>query len=232
PATAPPSTTPPGDHAAPPKSEPERVETTPQAGFALVRVAAQTPAKPTAPAQQASAPTQARAYAAGDFPEPVEVKRWQGIALVLHEGQVNAQGRRLVPERVATNGPLLKYMALTVSWVELIGGSALVLGAMARMFALLGTCILGGAMWLTQLGPSLGAPGSLLGLFPNPHLEDPMLATTAWAPFLLQLLSMACCFALLLMGPGRLSADHWFWGEKPAGHDDLDAEDDDEEDED
>lgn len=227
-----------------PAAEPEKagqpgdgpsVQAEPGFEFVLVRTAAGQAAKPvpepapskTEPAPRRTAPT----YTSADFPNAVEVKRWHGVALALHEGQMNAQGRRLVPAPIATNGSVLRVLALSVSWIELIGGCALVIGAMTRMFALLGLSVVGGAMWLTQIGPALGAKDALLGVLPSPRLADPALATTAWAPFLLQLLTAACCFALVLLGPGRLSADHWFWGDKPAaGSDDEDDADDDDED--
>ncbi len=241
PATGP-ATTPPPDEApeetplepAAEDESPTTVKGPASADAHFIRVAAATPAVPTTapkPAPKAATPPAvAKRYTAADYPDPVDIVRWRGLVLVMYEGQINASGRRIVPESIATNGRFLTYLAGGASWIALIGGLALLLGAMTRLAALLAAGVSGGAMWLSEIGPALGSRDAILGMIPDPHLGDPALAPTAWAGLLLHLLLFASVLALAMMGGGRLSLDHWFWGDKPPpGNEYNDDDDDDDE---
>ncbi len=95
--------------------------------------------------------------------------------------------------------PLPGVMAPFVSYLELIGGLALVLGVFTRVFSLL----LAGDMLVALL--LVGIP-AFLGAESIPQ---------GWSELRTELLLLLGSLALALLGPGLLSVDAAFLGERP-----------------
>lgn len=158
-------------------------------------------------------------YSAGDFEEPVRVKRFYRLILLMHGAATEPleDGKlRLVPEAVGTNGAMLWWLAFGAALTELVGGALIVLGLFTRLWGLAFVGVMAVAMWLTQIGPALNTGGAFLGFLPDPKYADP----GAWTSeglntFLFQLTTMGCAVVALFLGGGGLSLDRMLFG-KPA----------------
>jgi putative oxidoreductase len=151
----------------------------------------------------------ARQYTAADFPAPVRVRALYMLAVMLH-GAANpppvdagaAPKMRLWPPALA-DGSKPVYLAWAVAITELGGGVFLLLGLLTRAAALGVGVVMLGALWLTQIGPAIQSGSARLGFLPSYDAFD----GEKWQPLLLQFALGAAAFALMFLGPGRLSLD-------------------------
>jgi len=95
--------------------------------------------------------------------------------------------------------PLPGVMAPFVSYLELIGGLALILGVLTRVFSLLFVGNMLVALLLVGIPAFLGAESIPAG----------------WSELRTELLLLLGSLALALLGPGLLSLDAAFFGERP-----------------
>lgn len=182
-------------------------------------------------AQQNPAP--ARVYTASDFAGPVELPRLYHVAVML-ESAANAD-KPLWPKGLAGRGWSVGW-AHAVAWTEFLAGVFVLVGLFTPLAGLSIACVMGVAMWLTQIGPAtVGGGPSMLGFLPplNNFAYDPM----GWDMLLRQFVLFAIALSLLFTGAGALSVDRWIFG-KPgsprradASYNSEDADDEDEDEE-
>lgn len=194
PAKAPPDETdPPGVKPNLPDPAPE--EAKPESSMVVVLARAQAPAKTAATAEVDKTP---------------KLKRLYGLVLLMDRAsKPNPQGYILWPKFLSTPS-WMERMAWAAALTEFIGGVLILLGLLTRFaaFGLLSTMLT--AMWLTQIGPSIGAAGSFLGFLPNPEMADPTKwnSTESGLMVVLWQFTLACVsLGLMLSGAGRLSMD-------------------------
>lgn len=203
---------------APPKA-PTPVEpvVTPPAGSAPAVTPPAPPADkgPGAPAlmQLAQPPGTIPGYTAADFQSEVYVRALhKSLTLRLINAARPAEGMPLWPPRLA-EGKWPIYFAWAVAMTELIGGCWLLLGLFTRFAAAGLTCVMLGAVWLTQLGPAIQSGHAYLGFLPRHPIfgvndcGTPLYATLMW---LLALLGGS--LALFFMGSGALAIDRALFG--------------------
>jgi len=142
--------------------------------------------------------------------KPPRLKRLYGLVLVLDRAsKPNQQGYILWPKFLSTPA-WMERMAWAAALTEFIGGLLILLGLLTRPAALgiFGTMLT--AMWLTQIGPSIGATGSFLGFLPNPEMSDPTKwnsTTSGWLMILWQFTLACVALGLTLSGAGKVSMD-------------------------
>lgn len=171
----------------------------------------------------APAPTPAPLYRAADFEKPAMLSRTHFIGLALHSAANPADGgRRLLPAGLV-NRPWGKALAHGASITEFVGGILILIGLLSRLAAMGLAVVMGMAIWLTTIGPSLGAPKALLGFLPP--LGD--FQSDAWFSFTLQLCLFCAALAVFFSGPGSVSFDGLLLGRRRGGGGaEDDAEDD------
>jgi uncharacterized membrane protein YphA (DoxX/SURF4 family) len=159
---------------------------------------------------------------AADFPDPIEVKRLYGLALLTYSAAhpaPNPDGttpRPIWPEWAARDQwPIVLAWAAAIT--ELAAGILVLVGLLTRLSALSIASVMAIAMWLTEFGPAIQAGQTVLGFIPQ---RDPW-DTAAWRTLLWQLSLFGAALALALAGPGALAIDR-----APHPNDDLDDEDD------
>jgi len=167
------------------------------------------------------------AHAAEDYPDPVEVKRLHGLALLTYNSahprpnEDGTPGKPIWPDWAARD-----HWPVTLAWAaaitEVAAAVLILVGLLTRLSALAIAFVMLSAAWLTQIGPAIQSGDTLLGFLPNHDLWD----TAAWNTLLWQVALVGAAFSLLLAGPGCLSLDRAI-GSKPR-RDDFDDEDDDE----
>lgn len=154
---------------------------------------------------------------ASDFPEPVRVRRYASIVLILHHainpGLDPDNSEPLMPlwpdfDKHLDFDPWPVYLAWTASLTELIAGSLLLIGLLTRLSALGLTGVMLTAMWLTTVGPAIQSGHAALGFLPQ---HDPF-DITAWTPVFLQFTLLMSALSLLFAGPGMLSLDRLLLG--------------------
>lgn len=111
----------------------------------------------------------------------------------MHQQKLTEMGPAMFGESMLADlgvpGPVPVGWAVT--FIELVGGTLLVLGLLTRVSSLLLTVVLGGALLLVKLDVGLIAPmGAML---PGAELDLALLAGA---------------LGVLLLGPGRPSIDH------------------------
>ncbi|MBL0922172.1 MAG: DoxX family protein [Phycisphaerales bacterium] len=167
--------------------------------------------------------TSARVYRASDFDKPAELSRTHFIGLALHSAANPADGkRRLLPKALAER-PWGWALSHGAAITEFVGGILIFIGLMTRLAALGLTVVMGMAIWLTTIGPSLGASGAFLGVLPPVGAFQ----STEWQTWLLQLALFCSAAAVLFSGPGAISLDGVILGRRASGG--ADAEDEEEE---
>lgn len=170
----------------------------PELSMVVVLAAAKAPA-PSAPVGAAS-----------EADKPVKLKRLYGLVLLMDKSsKPNAQGYILWPKFLST--PVwMERMAWAAALTEFIGGILILLGLLTRPAALGILCTMLTAMWLTQIGPSIGAAGSFLGFLPDPAMGDPTKwnsTSSGWLVLLWQFTLACVSLGLVMSGAGRLSMD-------------------------
>lgn len=181
-----------------------------------------------------SAPASATTYSAADFAGPVELKSLHFVTLTLHEKSSGA--KPLWPKALAGD-PWAPRLAHAVAWTEFLAGVFVLIGLFTPLSAFSLACVMGTAMWLTQIGPStLGGGPSFLWVLPplNNFEYNPQ----GWQAFILQLALFSAAMSLVFSGAGSLSVDRWIFGSRKGdgssggGRASYNSEDDDAEDED
>ncbi len=161
-------------------------------------------------------------YTAADFPEPVMVKRYYGLVLLMHGASKDPEpGKvRLVPEAIGQSGLALRLLGLGAAVTELVGGGLIVIGLLSRLWALgfIGTMLV--AAWLTQIGPAIGDPNAFLGFLPDLKYDEATWSSEGANTFLFQAATFGCAFAVLFLGPGAVSVDRLLFGGRGDGDDD------------
>lgn len=159
---------------------------------------------------------------AADFPDPIEVKRLYGLALLTYTAAhpaPNPDGtipRPIWPEWAARDSwPIVLAWAAAIT--ELAAGILVLVGLLTRLSALSIASVMAVAMWLTEFGPAIQAGQTVLGFLPQ---RDPW-DTLAWKTLLWQLSLFGAALSLAFAGPGALAIDR-----APHPNDDLDDEDD------
>jgi len=174
-------------------------------------LAALSPAVPSSPPVQAGvASATRRVYDASDFPKPLPVRRLYGLALMLKgASKPNEHGRVLWPAALATDAWAIR-LAWVVSLTEFIAGIFLLIGLLTRLSALALAFTMLTALWLTQIGPSLGNPAAMWGILPDPAMGEQAgwnSLSSGWLMLLWQSVLGAAALALSMMGPGGASVD-------------------------
>jgi uncharacterized membrane protein YphA (DoxX/SURF4 family) len=183
---------------------------------------------------QSGAGAPARVYSSGDFAGPVELSRLHHVAIGLHAQSV---GDKPVWPKALGSDPWAIRLAYAVAWTELLAGAFVLIGLFTPLSAFAIACVMGGAMWLTQIGPAtIGGGPSFLGFLPP--LENFAPNPMGWQTFILQLTLFAAAVSLMFSGAGAISVDRWIFGSRKGdgssgeGRASYNSDDDDAEDED
>ena len=176
----------------------------------------------------------ARVYSPTDFSGPVELARLHQVALLLHAKSV---GDKPVMPKTLGSDPWAIRLAYAVAWTELLAGAFILIGLFTSLSAFAIACVMGVAMWLTQIGPAtVGGGTSFLGFLPP--LENFAYNPQGWQSFILQLTLFAAAVSLMFSGAGAISVDRWIFGAQKGdgssggGRASYNSDDDDSEDED
>lgn len=129
------------------------------------------------------------------------------VALTLHSAVYPEKGSPRLPAFMADHA--MKF-AWAVAVTEFVGGVCLLIGFLARVWALGVTGVIAGAFWTTELGPAVmgGLDSTFLGFLPPIWPFDPSTGTHFFFTLGLTLSS----FALVLLGAGTLSIDRFLFG--------------------
>lgn len=161
-------------------------------------------------------------YDASRFEQPVRLPMYYRLAIMLkHAGASREESgsRRLWPASWSV-GRYPVWFARAAAYTELIGGGLMLLGFFARFAGLALTCVMLVAIWLTSVGPNLGATGAFLGFLPptpapGASAEAAQQAMGAWQTLMLQITTLACALGVFLSGAGALSLDAFVFSGKP-----------------
>lgn len=177
------------------------------------------PADPVEPAQTeteraapAAAPVPAQplvAHTAAEFPDPVQVRRLYGVALLTYAAAHPAQPESgsappppIWPEWAA-RGRWPIVIAWFASITEVVAGVFVLVGLLTRLSALAIAGVMLTAMWLTELGPAIQSAQTVLGFLPRHGPWD----IAAWSTLLWQTALLGAALALCFAGPGAVSLD-------------------------
>lgn len=161
--------------------------------------------------QSSSAPAApSRLYRASDFAGPVMLSRTHFIGLAMHGAAYPADGGRQLLPTALVNRPWGWALSHGASLTELVGGALILIGLLTRLSALGLAVVMGMAIWLTTVGPSLGASGAFLGVLPAVGRFD----SDAWQTWLLQLILFCAALAVFFSGPGAVSVDRLLMGRR------------------
>ena len=167
----------------------------------------------------------AATYTAADFADPIEMWNVYGLALMLRRGaspgfeKGSSEPIRPIVPGWAGQGSRPKYIAFTVAITEIVAGFLVLVGLLTRISALGLACVMGGAIWLSDIGPAIQAGTARLGFLPG---HDAF--SSAWSEPLWHLALFAAAVSLLFTGAGSASV-HAFLFRGRAGDDDADDED-------
>ena len=118
-------------------------------------------------------------------------------------------GMALWPVKLA-DGRLPIYFAWTAGLSELVGGSFLLLGFLARLSALFVSGTMVGALWLAQIGPALQSGNTRWGFLPNYDLYAG--GDASYVGVLWPLMLLMAALSVMLLGAGTLSVDAVLFG--------------------
>lgn len=158
---------------------------------------------------------------AEDFPNPVKIKAMHMLTLGLvhaaHPGvdDKGAAKMPLWPSALAEKQWAI-YMAWAATITELVGGGAVLIGLLTRFWSLGLAVVMLVALWLTHIGPAIQSGQAQLGFLPSYGTFDPQ-----WTYFFFPFTLMCGAFALLFLGPGRLSVDNALFSSGRADDDDA-----------
>lgn len=162
--------------------------------------------------------TDTKTYTPSDFTSPVKVRVVYLLAVGLHHAAhpaANADGTSPMPLWPAFAGkdswPV--YCAWAATLVELVGGVFLLVGFATRLSALLIAGVMGGAIWLTQVGPAIQSGNTIAGFLPAYGAWEKDAAGVArYMTILWQFSLMMMAMALVFLGSGALALDRALFG--------------------
>ncbi len=171
--------------------------------------------------QDGESPTPPQILAtAADFPDPVSVRGYARLVLLLH-GSINPG---LSDEDSSPLMPLWpdidpdtdydhwpRYAALAAALTELIAGILIGIGLLTRLSAFSIASVMLVAIWLTTIGPAIQGGNAVLGFLPNHAAFD----TAAWSGPMWQFALLCTAASLFFSGPGTLSLDRLLLGGPP-----------------
>ncbi|TVQ64005.1 MAG: DoxX family protein [Phycisphaerales bacterium] len=150
----------------------------------------------------------ARTYRAEDFDGPIELRGLYNLSLLLVAVSDRGPDKvTLWPEALAKDGWPVR-MAWAAGLTELIAGALVFIGFLTRFSALSLAGVMFVAMWLTQIGPNIGADGAFLGVLPALNNFAP----SAWQTLLWQFVLAMAALGVFFSGPGCLSLDRFVFG--------------------
>ncbi|MBX3353394.1 MAG: DoxX family protein [Phycisphaeraceae bacterium] len=171
-----------------------------------------------------------RVYTPADFSGPAQLPGLYGLALFI-QGSATAD-KPTMPATLGRDAWPVR-LAHAAAWTELIGGAFLLVGLFTPLAGFAIACVMGTALWMTQIGPATvgGGPSTLWFL---PPINNFAPGDAGWSKFLWQLLLMFSALSLVFGGAGAVSVDRWIFGSRgsPGGSDASYNSDDDEDDED
>ena len=184
-----------------PKAEPPAAPEKSAEPVPAEKVSAEQKAEPVAETEPPAAAPAPLKYSAGDFAEPVKVRRMMGLVLAMHD----ASEAHHWPKQLSSPRALM-VLAWMAALTEFLGGWLILLGFLTRVWALglAGTMIV--AMWLTQIAPSIGVDHALLGFLPPLQIAS-IEQVGSWQTWQFQTIILMSSLAVVLTGPGRLSLD-------------------------
>lgn len=179
--------------------------------------------------QNGAAPsTPGRVYTAADFAGPAQLPGLYGLALFLRGSATG--DKPILPASVGRDAWPVR-LAHAAAWTELLGGAFLLIGLFTPLSGFAIACVMGTALWMTQIGPAtLGGGPSTLGFLPP--LNNFSAGDAGWSKFLWQLLIVFSALSLVFSGAGAVSVDRWIFGKRGsssgagASYADDDGEDD------
>jgi uncharacterized membrane protein YphA (DoxX/SURF4 family) len=156
--------------------------------------------------------------AASDYPEPMEVRKVYGIALLLSrcaEPGLTADSQPIKPilPSAFASGAVARSMAIAAAVTEITAGVLLLLGFLTRISALGTFCVMLVAIWTTQIGPAAmqtvpGDPAPILGFLPN----FGSLYAMEYKDLMFQLACAAMSVAVFFLGSGPIGLDRLIFG--------------------
>ena len=167
----------------------------------------------------------AASYTAADFAEPVEKWKVYDVALRLRKGaspgfeEGTSKPRRPIVPGWAVQGSWPIYIAFTVAITEIVAGFLVLVGLLTRVSAFGLACVMGGALWLTDIGPAIQDGTARLGFLPGHGAFSDLWEEPLWHVAL-----FAAAVSLVFTGAGTASM-HAFLFRGRAGDDDADDED-------
>lgn len=162
-----------------------------------------------------------------------KARRWVLVALTaldaaqpVDDGDDATPNRSVLPLAVGNGGPWVKYGSLAFGLIMAIGGYAIMIGFLTRLWAFGLVLCTGLSLWVLELGPAWALREGILGFLPDPQISNPDVSTVIWMPLMLHFVVLMTALALLILGPGRLSLDGFIFGRgKSTSHRDAFAED-------
>lgn len=150
-------------------------------------------------------------YDDAEAPDMTERKKVYYLALMLEGAATpDENGDRMLPRFIGQGEWPIRF-AWLAAFTELVGGAFILFGFLTRLSAVGIASTMLMALWMTNIGPvvMLGAPSSL-GFLPD--VND--FAVDAWRGMLWQFSLLGASIAVLLAGPGSLSADRVLLGRR------------------
>jgi uncharacterized membrane protein YphA (DoxX/SURF4 family) len=159
-------------------------------------------------------------YTPSEFEGTVQrARRWVLVGLAaleasqpVSDGDPATPDRSILPPAVGNGGLWVKMGSIAFALIVAVGGYALAVGFFTRVWALLLAICTALSMWVLEMGPAWASRDALWGFLPDPQLGDALTASTAWMSLMLHFVVLMTALALLIMGPGRLSADALLFG--------------------
>lgn len=159
-------------------------------------------------------------YTPGQFPEdkPVQLRRLNGLILAMDSAHQRGQW----PDFLASPGAY-SAMAWAAALTELFAGIFLLVGFLTRLAGLGVAGVMAGAIWMTQIGPNIGADDAFLGFLPALKLDEAGAWVAAWKDILWQFTLLMMGLAIFFSGPGKLAIDALLFSSgRDSRHDDED----------
>jgi len=163
---------------------------------------------------------------------PKTVRKWNGIALLLHDRAnpgLDENGNphmRLWPTPLAGK-PWVGLMVFLLVATEVVGGVCALFGFLTRLTGLAFALAMGSALWLTEIGPYIQEGTAVFGFLPPHDPWDP----AAWKTLFWQFLLGMSGLSLVFSGAGSLSIDRALWGPSRAASAKASRDEDDDDDE-
>jgi len=187
-----------------------RAQLAPASGFApgYSLVLAQDQAPEQEPDQEEAAPDDAAPEDSASTNEVTTSERMLvHVALTIHAAVHPEKGSPRLPAFMARNAIALAW---AVALIEFLGGVCMILGLLARLWALGLTGVMAGVVWITHVGPASlgGMDQTFLGFLPPVWPFNP----EAGMAFFWTLGLLLTAFATVFLGAGALSLDRLLFG--------------------